>query len=219
MKKVRILVLLLAALLLFSSCGSLPTLKKKAAGYVLSGSNEVYAEAPTCYLAARRSKEAVALLVDATGERPLYSAGEGLLCDESGELFAKNGTLFPALKAFAPSRLNLCKEEVIRTELATSMNETILQSIVSAFETDALDPAEWEMPQGFATSRYLVLLLSKDYSDFCFKLEYYVIEKGDDPYEMWDYDADHIGILYNRYEDLYAMAPSDLYTLLAGEVS
>lgn len=218
MKKVRLALLLLAALLLFAACKELPTLKPNRPGY-LHSDGSLYFDAPLSYLAAKRSKEAVATLVGRTGEQPLYDAGAGLLCTESGDLFAVDGTFFPALAAFAPNRVSICKEDVIRTELTASSDEELLAEIASAFETDALDPAEWEAPQGVATSRYLILLFSERYPDLCFRLEYYVFEKGDDPYELWAYGTERLCVLYDRAQECYAAAPNALYQLLSGVLS
>lgn len=219
MKKFRILLLLLAALLLFSACTILPTLKKTEEGYLHSKTKAVYKEAPINYLAARRSKDAVARLKDATGQHLLYSAGEDLLCYEDGTLYVPVGTTFPTLDRFSANRLNLCKEESIRVELTTSTNAELLEEVSDAF----LDPdavlARGDLPQGFASERYLVLLLSKEYANYCFQLEYYVFEKGEDPYSEWPFETDTYGFLYDRASDRCAPAPAILYDLLAGALS
>ena len=218
MKKVRFLLFLLAALLCLAACKSLPTLKPHAPGY-LHSDGRLYFEAPASYLAAKRSKEATARLIDAVGERLLYSAGKGLLCDENGELYAIDGTFFPSLANFSPDRVSICKEEVVRTELAASTDGALTESIVAAFETDLLDPEDFGLLQEFSTTRYLLLLFSEDYPDFCFKLEYSVIEKGDDLYEAWPYNVERVGVLYDRNLDCCALAPASLYQLLTGGLS
>ena len=216
MKKVRLLLILLATMLLFAACNQLPTLKKRADGYFYSKTKELYVEAPVSFLAARRTKQQVALLVDKSGDRPLYSAGENLLCEENGALYVLKGTLFPSLDEFHPTRLNLCKEEVIRTEIATSVEDALLDGVVQAFEANTPDAESLELLQGFSYARYVVLLSSKDYSDYCYRLEYSLYEKGEDPYGDWPYETETIGLLYDRGQDRYAIAPEGLETLLAG---
>ena len=219
MKKYRIVLFFLAALLLFSSCTILPSLKKTEAGYVHSKTEVVYTEAPIDILAARRTTKAVARLKDATGKHPLYSAGEDLLCYEDGALFVPVGTTFPTLIEFSANRVNLCKEESVRVELATSTNEDLIRDISMAFFNMDIFLTKDHLPQGFTTSRYPLLLLSKVYPNYCFQLEYYVFEKGDDPYSEWPYETDAIGYLYDRENDCYAFAPTSLYDLLTGALS
>ncbi len=213
MKKFRFALLLLALLLCFAACKKLPTLTPSAQGYLHSDGG-LYLEAPINYIAASRSKDAVATLTDATGKHPLYDAGKGLLCTEGGELYAEEGTLFPSLREFYPTKFVVCKEEVARTEILSSRDAEILQSIVLSFKSLLLDPEEWDLLQEFENARYFLLLFSEeDYPDLCFRLEYYLFDKNEDPYKNWTYGTDRVGFLYDRDKNLYTVAPTALDAL------
>ena len=218
MKKVRFCLLLLAALLLFAACKELPTLKPTQEGY-RSSDGKFYYEAPMDYLAAKRSKTAVARLADATGERKLYDAGDGLLCDEDGELFAPKDFTLPLLLTFSANRVSICKEEAMRVELASSTDEELLKHLSGIFYFSDVHLFRDDLPQGFTSSRYLLLFSSETYPNLFYRMEYLVFEKGDDPYGEWNYDADRLTLLYDRESDFYVFAHSALYDLVSGDLS
>ena len=218
MKKFRFSLLLLAALLLFAACKELPALKPTQEGYRFSDGT-LYCEAPMNYLAATRSKNAVARLVDATGERALYDAKDGLLCDENGELFAPKDFEFPLLLTFSANRVSICKEENLRVELAFSTDEELLKHLAGVFYFSDLHLTRDDLPQGFAATRYLLLFSSESYSNLFYRMEYLVFEKGEDPYAEWSYDADWVAFLYDREQDFYVFAHSALYDLVSGDLS
>lgn len=219
MKKSSFLLLLLAFVLLFSSCGQLPKLSPAEGGYRHSKSHELYVEGPLNYLSATRSKEAVANLVNATGQSPLYDSGNGFFCDESGALFVPEGTTFPSLYNFSPTRLSICKEETIRVELASSSDADLLQSLALDYLSSSHVVRKESLPEGFPESRYLLLFSSESYPNLLYRLEYFVFEKGEDPYGEWPYLADWIGFLYNRETNGYRSASALLYDLLTGGIS
>ena len=218
MKKVRFCLLLLAALLLFATCKELPTLKPTQEGY-RSSDGKLYCEAPMNYLAATRSKTPVARLVDATGERALYDAKDGFLCDEDGELFAPKDFTFPLLLTFSANRVSICKEEAMRVELASSTDEELLKHLSGVFYFSDVHLSRDDLPQGFTSSRYLLLFSSETYPNLFYRMEYLVFEKGDDSDVEWIFDMDRVTLLYDRELDYYVFAHSALYDLVSGDLS
>ncbi|MBQ7173582.1 MAG: hypothetical protein IJR88_05660 [Clostridia bacterium] len=211
MKKVRFLIALLSLLLLFCACAKLPTLKPTGKGdYKRSDNGTHYREAPLSYLVTAHLKEAVATVKDKAGERSLYSVGNDFLCDDAGNLYLPDGVTLPAsLEAFAPQSFSICKEEKLLAEVVSSRDALLIDSILHAADAD-------EIPAGFSQSRYLLIFFAPDYPGLCYRLEYLVFQKGEDPYGEWDFSDETCGFLYDREQNNYKIAPNALYELLTG---
>ena len=201
--RTAMLCLLLAGLVLLTSCGGAAELHYADGAYRNEKDGTAFVLAPLCYRAlSRLEDEEIARIVGTRNEKPLYAI-EGMdsalwLTDENFDLYYSESVALPELWEMRVTRISQCVSGAYALPLRTITRSEQIDDVIETYRLGTTVPGEEIIPQ--PASRYELVFESSDYPGIAYVLEYWTFTEDVEVYAPLNAD----GSLPDLYHGLEA---------------